>query len=169
MSFDPERLLAVLNRHRVAYVIVGGLAAVAHGSTLPTEDVDVVPARGRDNLDHLAAALRELGARLRTEHEPAGVEFPCDGAFLAAQTTMLNLVTDFGDVDLVLAPAGFPGGYDDLIDHAAAIDLGDGVMTHIASLDNVIASKRAAARTKDLAALPYLEALLQESDRDVRD
>jgi hypothetical protein len=38
-------------------------------------------------------------------------------------------VTDLGDVDLVPAPAGFPRGYDELVDHAIAIDLGDGVST----------------------------------------
>ena len=64
-----------------------------------------------------------------------------------------------------IAPTGFPRGYDDLIDDAIAVDLGDGVMTRIASLDDVIASKRAAARAKDLAALPYLEALRQEAER----
>ena len=47
MTFDPERLLRVLNQHGVVYVIVGGLAAIAHGSTLPTEDVDVAPGRDR--------------------------------------------------------------------------------------------------------------------------
>lgn len=166
MSFDPERLLQVLNRHDVAYVIVGGVAAVAHGSTLPTEDVDVTPARDRDNLDRLAAALRELGARLRTEREPAGVDFPCDGAFLSAQSQMLNLVTDLGDVDLVMVPAGFPRGYDDLVDHAMAIDLGDGVPTRMASLNDVITSKRAAGRAKDRAALPYLDALVRESSAE---
>jgi hypothetical protein len=84
---------------------------------------------------------------------------------LAAPTTMLNLVTDLGDIDVTIAPAGFPRGYDDLIDDSIAIDLGDGVMTRIASLDDVISSKRAAARAKDLAALPYLEALQQEVER----
>jgi hypothetical protein len=165
VTFDPERLLRVLNRHGVVYVIVGGLAAIAHGSTLPTEDVDVAPARDRANLDRLGAALREIGARLRTGHDPAGVEFPCDGAFFAAQPTMLNLVTDLGDIDLTIAPTGFPGGYDDLIVDAIAVDLGDGVMTRIASLDDVISSKRAAGRHKDLAALPYLEALRLETQR----
>ena len=163
MTFDPERLLQVLNRHGVEYVIVGGVAAVAHGSTLPTEDVDVTPARDRDNLDRLAAALRELGARLRTEREPDGVEFPCDGAFLSSLPTVLNLVTELGDVDLVIEPAGFSHGYDDLVEHAMVIDLGDGFSTRVASLDDVIASKRAAGRTKDLAALPYLDALAEES------
>jgi hypothetical protein len=165
MTFDPERLLQTLNRHGVAYVIVGGVAAVAHGSTLPTEDVDVTPARDRDNFDRLAAALREIGARLRSEREPDGIEFPCDGAFLSSHSTILNLVTDLGDVDLVIEPAGFPGGYDDLVDHAIAIDVGDGMSTRVASLDDVITSKRAAGRTKDLAALPYLDALAAESNK----
>ena len=46
------------------------------------------------------ARATEIGARLRTEREPAGVAFPCDGAFLATQPTMLNLTTDLGDIDL---------------------------------------------------------------------
>ena len=162
MSFDPERLLQTLNRHEVAYVVVGGMAAVAHGSTLPTEDVDISPARDRANLDRLGGALRELNARIRTEHEPDGVAFPCDGAFIEAQQLMLNLTTDVGDVDLTLAPAGFPAGYDDLVARSVAIDVGDGVATRIAALDDVIASKRAAGRNKDIAALPYLDALAEE-------
>lgn len=165
MSFDPERLLRTLNSHRVAYVLVGGFAAVTHGSSLPTEDIDISPSRDRANLDRLAAALRELGARIRTENEPAGVAFPCDGAFLAAQPLMLNLVTESGDLDLTLAPAAFPNGYDDLIIHAVALDLGDGMATQVASLADVIASKRAAGRTKDVAALPHLEALAEEIER----
>ena len=78
---------------------------------------------------------------------------------------MVNLVTDLGDIDLTLAPTGFPRGYDDLIDDAIGVDLGDGVITRIASLEDVIASKRAAGRDKDLAALPYLEALQDEVQR----
>jgi hypothetical protein len=166
VTYEPERVLQTLNRHQVAYVVVGGLAAVAHGSTLATEDVDITPARDRPNLDRLGAALRELNARSRTEHEPDGIAFPCDGAFIAAQTLMLNLTTDAGDVDLTLAPAGFLSGYDGLVDHSVAIDVGDGAATRIAALADVIASKRAAGRAKDLAALPYLDALAHEIERE---
>jgi hypothetical protein len=166
MSYEPERLLQTLNRYGVAYVVVGGLAAVAHGSTLPTEDVDITPARDRPNLDRLGAALSELNARLRTEHEPQGVAFPCDGASIAAQPLMLNLVTDVGDVDLTLTPTGFPTGYDELVIRSVSIDVGDGKATLIAALDDVIASKRAAGRNKDLAALPYLNALAEEIRRE---
>ena len=164
MTFDFDRIVSTLSRHRVAYVLVGGTAAVAHGSTLPTEDVDITPARGRRNLDHLADALRELGARIRMSNEPEGVEFPCDGGFLATIPLMLNLTTDAGDVDITLAPAGFAAGYDALAPRAVEVDFG-GVTVLIAALDDIITSKRAANRAKDKAALPYLEALAEEIAR----
>lgn len=165
MTFDFERIVSTLAHHRVAYVLIGGAAAVAHGSTLPTEDVDVTPARDRPNLDRLAAALRELDARLRTSNEPGGVAFPVDGGFLAVMPLMLNLVTDAGDVDLAIAPSGFPEGYDALAPRAIEVDFGNGVSVLVAALDDIIASKRAANRAKDRAALPYLEALADEIAR----
>jgi hypothetical protein len=63
--FDLDRILTTLERHLVEYVMVGGLGAPAHGATRPTLDVDFVPRSTSENLDRLAAALRELGARLR--------------------------------------------------------------------------------------------------------
>jgi hypothetical protein len=164
MTLDVERIVSTLARHRVAYVLVGGMAAVAHGSALPTEDVDITPARDRRNLDRLAAALQELDARIRTEDEPDGVEFPCDGGFLAAVPLMLNLTTNAGDLDLVPVPAGFPSGYETLAPRAVEAELGEAVVL-IAALDDVIASKRAAHRAKDQAALPHLEALADEIAR----
>lgn len=165
MTFDFNRIVSTLSRHRVAYVLVGGAAAVVHGSTLTTEDVDVTPNRDRQNLDRLAAALRELKARIRTSNEPEGVAFPIDGAFLAAIPLMLNLVTDAGDVDITLAPSGFPEGYETLAPRAVEVDFGDGVTVLVAALDDIITSKRAANRPKDLAALPYLDALADEIAR----
>jgi hypothetical protein len=165
MTFDFDRIVSTLARHRVAYVLIGGAAAVAHGSTLATEDVDLTPARDRGNLDQLSEALVELGARLRTADEPGGVEFPCNGRFLAAMPTMLKLTTEAGDIDLALAPAGFAKGYDALAPRASEIELGDGAVVLVAALDDIITSKRAADRPKDRAALPYLEALADEIAR----
>lgn len=159
--FDPQRMLAALRGHGVEFVVVGGLAAVAHGSSLPTEDLDIAPQRDRENLDRLAAVLRELNARPRVANDD-GVEFPTDGAFLAAQPHMLNLTTDAGDLDLTISPAGFPDGYDDLIDTSVEMDLGDGGLVRVAALRDVIRSKEVAGRDKDRAALPYLRALADE-------
>ena len=165
MSFDFARIVSTLSRHGVAYVLIGGAAALAHGSTLATEDVDLTPARDQPNLDRLGDALLELQARLRTANEPEGVEFPCNGRFIAAMPMMLNLTTDAGDVDLALAPSGFAEGYDVLAPRAVDVDFGDGTIVLVAALDDIITSKRTADRPKDRAALPYLEALADEIAR----
>lgn len=162
VSFDPERLLQVLGRHDVEFVLIGGLAAVAHGSPMPTTDVEVSPRRDSANFDRLAAALRELDARIRTG-DSHGVVFPIDGAFLAAQPSMLNLTTSVGDLALAFVPAGFDGGYDELSVESDMFELVAGVKTRVARLRAIIRSKEAADREKDRRALPYLRALLEES------
>jgi len=80
--FQPEEILRMLERHRVRYVLIGGVAATLHGSPLPTRDADVCPSRDDENLDRLAAALRDMGSRIRTPDAPEGVPFACDPAFL---------------------------------------------------------------------------------------
>lgn len=158
--FDPRPICQVLNEEGVKYVVVGGLAAVVHGSPLPTEDIDVVPERTSDNFERLAIALKRLGAKLRTEAGP--VEAPIDAAFIQAMPLMLNLVTDFGDIDLTFEPSGPRVGYAAWNVDASPITIGDGIVIRVASLQAVIDSKRAANRDKDLRALPYLESLLDE-------
>lgn len=112
--------------------------------------------------ERLAAALRELDARIRTA-DPDGVVIPIDGAFLAAQPRTLNLTTTAGDLDLVFAPAGFEGGFEELTAESELVELVDGVMTRVAGLRAVIRSKEVADREKDRWALPYLKALLDET------
>ncbi len=76
---DAPALLEVLERHRVQYVVVGGYAAELHGSVRRTVDVDVVPRTTADNLERLAAALREVQAKIRTEGFPEGLPFSPSG------------------------------------------------------------------------------------------
>jgi hypothetical protein len=153
-QFDAEPILAVLERHGVAYVIVGGYAARMHGSTRPTRDVDVTPATTRENLDRLAAALRELDAHIRTDAVPEGLPFSTSGEALAGHR-MLNLQTRHGELDLTIRPAGFEGGYDELIGRSGHRSLGQ-IHVRVAALEDVIRSKEAAARDKDIRALPEL-------------
>jgi len=157
MELDLARLLDVLHRHKVAYVLIGGLAAVYHGSPFPTEDADITPQTDRVNLERLAAALADLDARIRTESEPAGLPFPCDADSLAARKTV-NLTTAAGDLDLTFEPAG-TAGYDDLRRDATHTEL-YGVTVQIASLADVIRSKQAANRPKDQRVLPTLREIL---------
>ena len=151
-------MLQVLERHQVRYVVIGGLAATFHGSPLRTGDADICPAGSREDRERLAAALREMDARIRTPDVPAGLPFPCDAAFLGG-VQVLNLQTRFGDLDLSFIPSG-TDGYDDLNRHAVRYDL-DGLTVPLASLADIIRSKKAANRDKDRAVLPTLEALLR--------
>src|SRR5690349_17781454 len=63
--FAPDVLLRSLDAHGVRYVLIGGLAAVAHGSELRTADVDITPAPDEDNRERLVQALRSIDAQLR--------------------------------------------------------------------------------------------------------
>ena len=146
-------MVAALGLHKVRYVVIGGLGAVLHGSPIVTQDVDICPARDRENLDRLAAALRELNARLRVAGVPEGIPFPYEGAFLL-NVQLLNVITPFGDLDLSYEPAGTTG-YDDLVRNAVIYEIA-GRKVAVASLDDIIRSKEAANREKDRAALPTL-------------
>lgn len=159
--FDPVRICSILNEEGVDYVVVGGFAAVVRGSSLPTRDIDIVPSRSAENLDRLGRALHRMSAQIRTDGDP--VPAPLDGPFLAKMPTMLNLVTDFGEMDLTFVPAGRAGGYDGWRLGATEEEVSDGLIVVIASLDDIIDSKRAANRPKDQMALPYLESLRDES------
>ena len=136
---QAQELFACLDRHGVQYVLVGGLAAVLHGSPLPTLDADICPASDTDNLDRLARALDELDARIRTPDAEDGGAFPREAAFLGG-INLLNLVTRRGDLDLAFTPAG-TNGFADLSRNALPCAVG-GVTVLVASLDDVIAPRR---------------------------
>lgn len=160
-EFRPHEILAVLDRHGVRYVLIGGLAAVLHGAPHVTTDVDVVPEEAKRNLERLSVALKELGARIRVTGEPDGVPFDHSGESLA-RVRIWNLQTDLGDLDLTFEPSG-TSGYDDLTRDAVAMEV-RGISVPVASLADVIRSKEAAGRPRDRAALPALRELLSRRD-----
>lgn len=161
-AFVPEQILAALVEHGVAFVLIGGMAAVAHGSPLPTRDVDVTPDTSAANLDRLARALQVLDARVRDT--PEGRPLPGDAASLAAAGSW-NLTTPYGDLDVFLTPAG-TSGYAGLRAEATTFTF-RGVTLQLASLADVVRSKAAADRPKDHRALPVLRELLAQQ-RELR-
>ena len=165
--FDPVRICEILNEERVEYVIVGGFAAVIRGSSLQTRDIDIVPSRVPENLDRLARALTRMNAEIRIEG--GSVPTRIDGAFLAKMPFMLNLVTDFGEMYLTFTPAGRADGFDGWRVGATIENVSESVTVVVASLDDVIDSKRAANRAKDHLSLPYLESLRDELRRQAND
>jgi hypothetical protein len=163
--YDAAAIVSALQKHHVRFVVIGGVAAIAHGSPLPTEDMDVTPDPALDNLQALAAALVDLRAKLRTPQGPA--EFPVEAQMLA-RNTVWTLATSAGALDLCFQPAG-TGGYEDLRRGALELDLGSGRPALVASLLDVIRSKETANRVKDRAQLPALRQTLEElRNREMR-
>ena len=162
--FDPIALLGAIHDHGVDCVVIGGLAGVLHGSPATTNDADIVPDVAPDNLERLAALLRDLDARLRVADTPGGVPFDPHPSLLASMA-MLNTTTRHGDLDIGFRPAGIDD-YDALRGNAITFNV-DGVEVLVASLDDVIRSKETADRPKDRATLPLLRALRDEiNNRD---
>ena len=155
-AFDPERLLEALSRHKVNFVLIGALAARLHGFPRLTADADITPAADKPNLERLAAALNELDAKVYTESVPEGLSFDCSAISLV-RARMWNLVTSAGRLDIAFEPAGVEG-YDDLKKDAERFEA-FGVRFLVASLDDIIRSKEAAGRPKDLDDVAILRAM----------
>jgi hypothetical protein len=141
---DLRALLMPLVRHGVDFVLVGGMAGISHGSNYPSYDLDVVYARDRDNIARLVDALKEIGVRLRGA--------PADLPFLLDTRTIENgsnftFVTPHGDFDIHGHADGMPD-YDELRAQAPVRDI-LGIEVRVASIDHLIAMKRAANRPKD--------------------
>lgn len=145
VPLDASAILAVLERHGVDYVLIGGLAVQAHGHVRTTQDIDLVPAPDPATLERLAAALRELGAR------PAGAREPPPGWLvddaLRAESGPASFDTDAGGVDVHRHPLG-AAPFDDLRARALVLDV-LGMRVPVAGRDDLIAMKRAAGRPVD--------------------
>jgi hypothetical protein len=152
---DFERLLEALSGAGVEFILVGGVAATVHGSARLTQDIDVVYARTRENLERLVAAPAAHGPYLRGA--PSGLPFGFDTETLEGG---LNF-TWLGDIDLLGEVVG-GGRYEDLIPHSVEITL-FGLPCRCLDLPTLIRVKRAAGRPKDLDAISELQAILEET------
>lgn len=135
---------------------MGGVAATVHGSARLTQDIDVVYARTRENLEQLVPALGAHGPYLRGA--PSGLPFRFDRETLEGG---VNLTTRLGDIDLLGELVG-GGRYEDLIPHSIEITL-FGLPRRCLDLHTLIRANRAAGRPKDLDAINELQAILEET------
>jgi len=153
---DVEAILIHLDSGQVEFVVIGGVAALAHGSARVTFDVDVCYRRTRENVDRLCKTLVPLKPNLRGA--PEGLPFKFDA------NTVLNglnftLVTELGDLDLLGEVAGL-GEYD-AVENAAEVLPLYGRSMKVITIVGLLKAKRAANRRKDQEAIVELEALLE--------
>lgn len=138
----------------ISVVLIGGVALAAHGSSYATQDVDFAYAVDTDNVERLATFLPTIHARVSGR--------PANDAFIITPDTLrkvrfLNLYTDLGEVDLLREIAGVDS-FDGLWERALPMDFG-GLIVRVASIDDLIAMKRASNRPKDQAHIYELLAI----------
>lgn len=156
---DFPNLLALLSDHKAEFIIIGGAAAVIHGSSRLTQDLDVVYRRTPENIARLVEALSEQSPYLRGA--PAGLPFDWSVATIRAGMNF-TLETSLGQLDLLGEVTG-GGQYEDLLPYTLEVDI-FGVRCRCLNLETLIRTKRAAGRPKDLEAIAELEALLGEQE-----
>jgi hypothetical protein len=162
ITFEPGELLERLVAADVQFVIIGGLAAQAHGSPSITADVDIVPSWDPTNLRRIESVLRDIVAIRHAVPADAPTLPPLDARTLLAGA-VFTLNSRFGRLDLLANPD--PGiDYAELRRSAVSVTF-LGMPLLFASLDDLIAMKRAAGRPKDRVELEILGALREEIDQ----
>ena len=145
-KFDPLGVLTALDRHRVAYIVIGGFGRVVRGTEEVTRGLDIVPSTKSGNLQKLEEALDELGARKE------------EGKKVDLDAEVVELITDRGELKIVAEPIG-TSGYEDLRRAATREPLGRGLRPPVASTDDLGRMLAAWDREVDRAKLRQLRAL----------
>jgi hypothetical protein len=153
---DYSALLQTLVRHKVAFIVVGGVSAVLHGVPITTLDLDIVHSLESDNLRRLISAMHDLEACYRGRG---------DQRLLPSATTLASsghhlLITRFGPLD-VLGTIGTGRGYEDLQEHTVELQVHN-FTVHVLSLEKLIEIKEETGLDKDKAVLPVLRRTLEE-------
>ena len=157
MGPNFSEILPLLVRSEVRFIVIGGGAAIAHGSSRSTYDVDIVYARDAENLRQLITALEPYKPYLRGA--PPGLPFLWDRRTLGAGLNF-TLTTTIGDIDLLGEVTG-GGDYNQLLPDSEDMDV-FGVRCRFVTLEKLIQLKRAAGRPKDLEAISELHVILEE-------
>jgi hypothetical protein len=153
--FQPEQAREVAEafaRHKIDYMFIGKSGAILLGYPSTTQDVDLFPKKGVENCRKLILALAEIGFELSDKHKEQilqGVDF-------------VQINEDPFDLDLIFAPDGIDS-FEQAESRMIVLE-----NFHIASLQDIIASKKAAGREKDLVDLPLLEDFRIEYERSNR-
>jgi len=160
VATDFSGIIGTLLDAGVEVVLIGGLAAQAHGAGRLTQDVDFIYRRTDENIRRLVGALAPVSPYLRGA--PPGLPFSFDESTIKRGLNF-TLTTTLGDVDLLGEMVG-GGTYEQVVGQTQTLDV-FGRRLRVLDLPALIRAKRAAGRPKDLEAIAELESLLAEIDR----
>jgi len=155
-----QEVLKNLNSHQVEYIIIGGYAAVLHGASYATNDVDICYHRTKQNLESIVHVLKPFRPKLRTID--GDVPFLFDTKTLLAGMNF-TLSTDLGDIDLLGEVSGV-GNYQNMIKNAEPTVVFQEKCFVISLLD-LLKTKKAVGRPKDLSLVDQIEALIKAKEK----
>lgn len=161
MTFAARRSLL----HRLVdagfdFVLIGGMAVIAHGHVRATKDVDVIFETSPENCERFAAVLERLGAEIVVADT-----LPADGRITSewlAEGGHLVFATEAGQLDAMPSVSGLD--YAKLASRAIEIELAGGRIALACSYEHLVALKEAAGRQQDIADLEALRAIRERAD-----
>jgi hypothetical protein len=142
-----KRSAEIFKKYNVEYLFIGKFGAILYGYPGTTQDIDIFPFKDKTNCERLVAALKELGFDLNEELE---------GAILAGKDFIQIRGGPF-PIDIVFTPDGIKS-FEDAMKRSQIIN---GIFS-CASIDDIIASKKASGRQRDKEELPRLELFREE-------
>ena len=152
MKIRYPDILKRLNEFGVRYILVGGMAANIHGSTITTMDCDIVVSLDAENLLKLAQALSVFSPTFR--HKTPPQNFDEDMAMRGGWKN-IYLNTDAGILDCLGDIKGL-GDFAECDASSLEVDLGD-FRIRVLTREALIAAKMAMGRPKDLLTVAQLE------------
>lgn len=155
---DTRQLLQLLLQHRVDCVLVGGYAAVIHGSATVTRDLDVCFHFCSENIRKLFQALKEVNPVVRAGSGMISL-FECTPERLA-QLNNLYMKTDLGHLDLLGNIMGI-GSYDEVRKHFTEVNI-FGLPCLVLDIGSLIKTKKEVGRPKDLQVVLELEVIREK-------
>jgi hypothetical protein len=151
-----EKVVRLFNSSQIEYILIGGWAAILHGSVRTTVDSDFVYRRSSENSEKLVTALQPFSPYLRGA--PPGLPFKFDKATIRNGLNFTLTTNGLGDLDLLGEVAG-GGNYEALLPFTNEMNV-MGLLVRCVDLETLIQLKRAAGRSKDFEALAELQTIL---------
>jgi hypothetical protein len=155
-------IIGALNKARIKYLLIGGVALVLHGIVRLTADIDLLISLEKDNVARFIEAMKKLGFKPRLNEDPEGLADPKRRALWAKRNmkafSFIHKKDDYKIID-VLIETVVP--FEDAYGRRKKIKA-DGINIDVLSLKDLISLKKASAREQDMNDIRMLEGLLKD-------
>lgn len=143
---DMRDIIKLFEKHSVQYALVGGFAVNFYGYVRTTQDIDFLLFPSLENADRVKLALKEFG------FGDAGIPLE----YFTKEGTAIHIGVEPNRIDFLTKLLGVSN--DEIFSHIQRVDF-EGTQLNIISKEDLLKSKKASDRLKDLADAEELEKL----------